>query len=177
MESRKIHIGIDPGVDGFITVFYPDGATKSFEMPKIGKEVDLHALNNVFINLTMDNTLNNVHCVMEDVHSIFGSSANSNFTFGSINGSLKAFLMAHNISHTLVQPKKWQKEMWEGIKLQQKPSSTGKTMKTDTKSMSLIAFKRLFPNIDPRRNGLCKNPDDNKVDSVLLAEYSRRKFD
>lgn len=177
MKSRKVHVGIDPGVTGFITVFYQDGKIDSFPMPKIGKEVDLHALNQIFVNFINNFVLGEIHCVIEDVHAIFGSSAGSNFTFGSINGSLKAFLVAHNIPHTFVQPKKWQKEMWEGVKLQTKPSSTGKTMKIDTKSMSEIAAKRLFPNIDLRKSTRASNSDDNKVDSILLAEYSRRKFD
>ena len=177
MKSRKLHIGIDPGASGFITVFYPDGTNQSFQIPSIGKEIDLYSLNNIFRNLTMDNTLNNIHCVIEDVHAIFGSSAGATFKFGFIAGVLESFLISNSIPYTKVQPKKWQKEMWEGIKLQQKSSSTGKTMVNDTKAMSLIALKRLFPDIDPRKNDRSKNPDDNKVDSILLAEYSRRKFD
>ena len=45
----------------------------------------------------------------------------------------------------------------------------------DTKSTSINAARRLFPNIDLRKNERCTKTDDNKVDSLLMAEYARRK--
>ena len=58
--------------------------------------------------------------------------------------------------------------------------STGvKTVKqykaVDPKPTSINAARRLFPNIDLRKNERCKKIDDNKVDSLLMAEYARRK--
>lgn len=44
----------------------------------------------------------------------------------------------------------------------------------NTKKTSINAAQRLFPNIDFRKNGRCRNIDDNKVDSLLIAEYGRR---
>ena len=46
---------------------------------------------------------------------------------------------------------------------------------TDTKATSMNAAKRLFPDIDFRRNTSCRNLDDNKVDATLICEYGRRK--
>ena len=65
----------------------------------------------------------------------------------------------------LVAPKKWQKEMYEGIR----PDP-------DKKVMSVQAAKRLFPNHDIRRTTKCKKPDDNLTDSLLICEYGRRHF-
>ena len=170
---NKISIGIDPGKDGFICLYMPKDDEFIFkEVPKIGKEVNLQALNGVF------NTIEGLdcHCVIEDVHSVYGSSAKGTFEFGKIVGQLEAFLVAYKIPYTKVQPKKWQKEMWEGVPLQRVPSSTGKTIKTDTKKMSLLAANRLFPKIDLRKSERAKKPDHNKVDSLLICEYCKRKF-
>lgn len=117
-----------------------------------------------------------IHCVIEDVHAKFGSSAKATFSFGYVCGATEAMLIAHDIPYTKVNPKKWQKEMWEGIPVQKKPSSSGKTMVNDTKLMSLMAAKRLFPEVDLRASNRSKIPHDGKVDSLLLAEYCRRKF-
>ena len=80
------------------------------------------------------------------------------------------------IPYTKVQPKKWQKQAWEGIPLIKKPSSTGKTQVTDTKAMSLIAAKRLFPKEDLRATERSKIPHDGKVDSLLMANHCLRNF-
>lgn len=38
-----------------------------------------------------------------------------------------------------------------------------------------MACHRLFPTVDLRRTIKCKNEDDNFADSLLMAEYGRRK--
>lgn len=145
-----------------------------FEFPKIGKNVDLHSLDEIFKGIK--DLGGDLLFIMEDVHAIFGSSAKATFSFGHIVGALEVMLIANSIPFVLVQPKKWQKEMWEGVPLQKKSSSTGKTKVTDTKAMSLIAAKRIFPNEDLRRNSRCKVAHDGKVDSLLIAEYARRNY-
>lgn len=154
-----MNIGIDPGVNGFITVF--DGEWKHYPIPKIGTEVDVNSLSLIFKSLSG-------HAVIEDVHAIFGSSAKATFKFGWITGLLEGFLVANNISFQKVAPKTWQKIMWVGI------PQIKKGTKTDTKAMSEMACKRLFPNINLGRTERCTTVDDNKVDSILLCEYSRR---
>lgn len=176
----KLRIGIDPGKGSFICYF--KGSDAYFEeIPMIGKEIDIQKLDDIIERFNPNNTINgigsgDVMCVLEDVHSIFGSSAGSNWDFGRTNGILEALLVANQVPFTKVAPKKWQSVMWEGIPKQQKPSSTGKTMKTDTKVMSLHAAKRLFPDLDLKRTERCKIADHNKVDALLIAEYCRRKF-
>ena len=118
---------------------------------------------------------------MEEVHALFGSSAKSTFSFGEINGVLKALLIANEIPYTLVQPKIWQNEIWANkdmVVSYKTATRAGKEIKqkvVDTKATSINAARRLFPSIDMRRNERCKRIDDNKVDSLLLAEYGRRK--
>jgi hypothetical protein len=47
--------------------------------------------------------------VIEDVHSIFGSSSKSNFQFGRSLGILEGVVNALDIPYVKVQPKEWQK--------------------------------------------------------------------
>ena len=166
----KYYAAIDPGKNGYISAFDDEGGYYSSSIPLIGKIIDTHQLNEFLVKWK------DAHFVIEDVHSIFGVSSKATFSFGFVCGIIEGLLVANNISFTRVQPKVWQKECWQGVPLQQKPSSTGKTMVTDTKAMSLIAAKRLFPEIDFRDNPRCKNPHDGKVDATLIAEYCRRKF-
>lgn len=171
----KTWLGCDPGKSGFITSIKEGGFIESFAVPKIGKEVDLLELFRLFKNICSSNP-EDIYCVIEDVHAIFGSSAGSTFAFGYITGVIEAFVISNNISYTKVAPKKWQKQLHEGVPNQQKLSSTGKTMVNDTKLMSIMAAKRIFPDVDLRATARCKKPDDNKVDSLLIAEYCRRNF-
>lgn len=172
MENR-LYIGIDPGKNGFISVLQDDA--KSFiPIPLIGKEYDIKELSNIFQFLNKYDT--KVYAVLEDVHAIFGASASATFEFGFGLGLLEALLVANNIPYSKIQPKKWQKQMFEGIPEITKPSSTGKTMKTDTKAMALMAAKRMFPDIDLRATDKCKKPHDGKVDALLMCEYCKRNF-
>lgn len=114
--------------------------------------------------------------ITEDVHSVHGSSAESNFKFGR---NLQAiidvcefmkFITNNGITYRMVQPKEWQKIAWKGMPRVKKKSSTGKTMVNDTKAISLLAAKSIFPSerfILPR----CRVPNDGIVDAALMAHY------
>ena len=171
---EKISIGIDPGKSGFITIFNGNDAPLFIAMPLVKKQIDLSHLAVIFYELKTTNRI--MHCVLEDVHAMFGSAAKATFNFGYICGVLEALLVANRIPYTKVAPKKWQKQMWEGIPLIKKPSTSGKTQVTDTKAMSLLAAKRLFPDVDLRATERSTIPHDGKIDSLLIAEYCRRNF-
>lgn len=172
---EKTYIGIDPGMQGFITAMFPNG---SFEFYSIDEndDLDLHRV----LKSIKDRSWQ-VTAVLEDVHAIFGCSAKSTFNFGEIKGILKGLLVANEIPYTLVQPKTWQGEIWNNqdmIVSYKTIVRAGKEIKqkvVDTKSTSINAARRLFPAIDLRKNERCKKTDDNKVDSLLMAEYARRK--
>jgi hypothetical protein len=171
LDNQKVHIGIDPGKNGGI-FFYEKGSYLFKQIPLIGKEFDVKALSDIFSEYSEYFC----YAVIEDVHSIFGASAGATFDFGFGCGLLEGILVSHGIPYTKVQPKKWQAEMFEGIPLQQKPSSTGKTVQKDTKRMAEMAAKRLFPSIDLRMSDKCKKSHDGKVDALLICEYCKRNF-
>lgn len=176
--------GIDPGKDGALaligdgklvdrwpTPYLPDG---SLDLPEFCKLVsNLPAGCNVFL---------------ERVHAIYGSSATGTFEFGRAWGMAETALVMAKLPYTMVPPKTWQKEAWQGIVEIRKPSTvvetvdkkTGEKVKKekpgaiDTKAMSLLAVKRLFPDADLRRTEKSKKPHEGIVDAILIALYGYR---
>lgn len=171
---KKLYGGIDPGVNGALCLLSKDGDIifrKSFPLLK-NKKLDVFELKKMlteFIPLCS-------HVCLEDVHAIFGSSAGATFNFGWCVGLFEGMLSSCNVPYTLVSPKDWQKEMWQGIDVIKNPSKTGKKMVNDTKATSLVAARRLFPNETFLNTEKCSKPHDGIVDAVLMAEYCRRKM-
>ena len=167
-------MSIDPGSKGFICTQI-DGVFKHYSI----EDNDLYQLSEIMAEIR--SKYDNLVCVIEDVHSIFGSSAKSTFNFGFNKGYLIGLLAANKIPYVLVQPKEWQKVMWSNadmvvtykqIKIKDKMVSK---KVVDTKATSINAAKRLFPTIDFRKSERAKKIDDNKVDATLMSEYARRK--
>lgn len=166
-------MGIDPGQKGFISTF-ADGEWQHYSI----EDNDLLDLARIIRQIKDKHP--EIFCVMEEVHAIFGSSAKSTFSFGYINGALEALLWANEIPFALVQPKKWQAAMWDNRDMVvsfKTINVKGKDVTkkdVNTKQTSINCCRRLFPSMDIRKSERAKNPDDNKVDSILLCEYGRR---
>ena len=169
-----IHIGIDPGksagaiagIDSVGEVIFKQ------EFPKIGKEVDLQALNSI-LQKYYDDYDGNMMVMIEDPGMIFGVSKSSQASLAKNQGHLEGLVVGNMFRYELVKPKVWQKVMWTGVTIQKK--SNGKT--NDTKKTSLLAVKRLFPRTDLTKAGRSVTPHDGIIDAILLAEYSRRTLD
>lgn len=172
IDMSKIYLGIDPGSDGYLAVidngeyrFLPIEDTPMLEIGKfVGEFRDTQCV-----------------AVLEDVHSVFGSSAQGTFNFGLSKGFLLGLLIAHRIPYVLVAPKDWQSGVWinadkEYTTQKQKLKNGGeKTVrKVETKQTSYNAALRLFPDVDFRKSARCTKPHDGKVDALLMAEYGRR---
>lgn len=170
----KLYIGIDVGSKGFISM-QKNGVWDFFSI----EDNDLYQLSEIMHQARQNNR--NIACVIEDVHSVFGSSAKSTFAFGFNKGYLVGLLAANHIPYTLVQPKEWQKEMWQNadmvVTYKEVTIKGKKVSKKDvnTKQTSINACKRLFPTLDLRKSERSKKIDDNKVDSILMSEFARRK--
>lgn len=169
----KYYIGIDPGVKGCISIVDETGKfIESFFLLKNAKNVDTVEISNTLLNLSKYE--DNCHVIIENIHAIFGSSAKGTFNFGFIAGLIEGVIATIGLPYTKVNPKIWQKEMFRGVNVITKPSTTGKIQVIDTKKMSFLASHRIFPTVDLRRTSKCKNEDDNFSDSLLMAEYGRR---
>ena len=194
---NKTYVGIDPGMNGGITILYSDKSPDLFVMPLLEKvEIDVKRIMDMIFYIPI------VHVIIEDVHSVFGASAAANFSFGFGCGSLFTILKLTEVPFTKVSPKQWQKEMWQGVKPVE--INTGKKNKNgtpkykiDTKATSLLAVTRLFPNTNfteekpveyyvnnsqNRKLNRVGNviesksgPHDGIIDALLMAEYGRRK--
>ena len=163
----KTYIGIDVGGKGFITT-QKEGVFSHYSI----EDSDLYQLSEIIGRIRQENE--EITCVIEDVHAIFGSSAKATFQFGLCKGYLLGLLVANHIPYHLIQPKEWQKEIWANAdKVYKYKPDGGKT--TDAKNTSINACKRIFPFLDLRKTPRCKKIDDNKVDSILMSEYARRK--
>lgn len=181
--NYKIAIGIDIGSNGAWAAFVNDKLSYGL-LPYSSDEPDMRAffdhLLELIPKLEDDDDLK-IHAVIEDLHSIFGTSARSNFSFGINNGLIIATLQILEFPFTKVQPKRWQKSMWEGIRPIEIP--TGKKdkkgnpkHKIDTKQTSLIAAQRLFPKETFLATERSKVPNNNIVDAVLMCEFCRRNY-
>ena len=174
------YLGIDPGKIGALVVFDDTKFLAWLIMPKtIENEIDIPLLNKWIQTYTSTNT--EIFCVLEDVHSIFGMSAASNFQFGRGLGILEGVLGANNIEFAKVTPKVWQKEIWKDTT--PIAEETGKKLKSglpqvkiDTKATSLLVAKQLFPDVDFLATKRSSVAHDGWVDAMLITEYCRRKF-
>lgn len=172
----KVRVGIDVGKDGGIAVFLNDKIDLLKVTPNIGNQIDLRSI--VEILQSYNNGVNtDYHVVIEDVHAIGGSAAGATFAFGWSLGILEGILVGLSIPYTKVAPKEWQKSLWMGVKpIYKPPKGESKRKVVDTKATSLLAAQRLFPDTDFRKSDRSIKPHDGIVDSILLAEYCRRKF-
>lgn len=172
--NDRVYLGIDVGSKGFITL----NTGREFKFFSIADN-DAYQLSNILNEIKT--LYPNVVCIMEEIHALYNSAAKATFSFGEINGLLKGLLIANKIPYHLVPPKKWQSEMWDNkdmVVTYKLVTIRGKVVnkkEVNTKQTSFNAAKRIFPEIDFRKTERCKNYDDNKVDSVLLSEYGRRK--
>jgi hypothetical protein len=162
-----MYIGIDPGKDGGIAAIH-ENQLRLHTIPKIGKLVDLHKLKEILEAYTNYGKYDHI-ILLENVHSLPGMSAKSNFAFGENKGQWQGLLVALGLKYQEVAPKAWQKVAWEGIPMMKKSNK-----KTDTKAMSLAAAKRLFPDVDFRRSERATKPHDGLVDATLMAYYMKR---
>lgn len=174
----KYYGAIDPGQRGAMCIIDSNGKITALEALFKDQEVlnfkDLSEMVEILEGM-------NVHFVVEGVHALFGSSASSTWNFGKVCGAIEMALTDRKIAYTKVAPKTWQKEMFQGIKLVTKPSTSKKTEVKDTKAMSYQAVSRIFPEQDfhkvSGKTGKRSTTviDDNLCDAALMAEYCRRK--
>ena len=163
---RKFFIGIDIGKQGAVAIWDGENYIRH-KMPMIKKEVDWHRLHYLLQSYEGFNGM----VVFEKLGVIFGSSKKTAFSMGQQMGAIEMLCVALSMPYTMVPAKTWQAEMFQGVSEIKK---TG-TSKRDTKAMALVACKRLLPEVD-LLFGIAKKPHDGLVDSLLMAEYAKRKF-
>ena len=104
--------------------------------------------------------------MLEDVHSLFGMSAKSNFNFGKNLGIVETLLKLQDIPMEVVQPKLWQKTVGVDIPKEIKGTKRSKAIKTRVAELC----EELYPGckIWGPKGGLM----DGRSDSLMLAHYA-----
>lgn len=186
MRDNCAYIGIDPGKAGFLTVLIKGLEPKFFAMPthkvESGKKTKSGkaAMKSVFHEAGLVDIIRDIHSksigsarfgIIEDVTGRHGWSAQNNFNFGHTTGLQTMILHLLGAEVLKVKPQKWQAQMFAGYEKVMVPSSSGKTMVHDTKATALSVVMNENSNIDWRKSERAREPDDNKIDSFLMAKY------
>lgn len=147
-------LGIDPGKQGGYCLLEQGKKPVYGKYPLLpNDEIDATGL---FETLSK---LKPTHIFLEQVHSIFGTSAKSNFSFGKSVGITETVLFLMKKPLTMVKPKEWQKQVW-----------TGKMVK-NPKINSLTTAMNLFPEESFLATNRSKVPHDGIIDATLIAYY------
>lgn len=147
------YIGVDPGAKGELCLLVPSLNTMYWcscsDPPNYIRDWITFHQKAYHIN----------HIMIEDVHSIFGMSAKSNFTFGYNLGFVTAICKTVGVGVSKVTPKVWQKAI--GVK-----SKGGKLIKEEVAEIA----STLYPRAQMRgpKGGL----QDGKSDSLMIAHYT-----
>ena len=145
--------GIDPGVNGAIAVLDSENPD-SVALLNLKKTT----INNIHNWLHSQLRFRGSEIWVEDIHSMYGMSAKSNFSFGKNLGMVTAVaeLFNHDLPNT-VTPKIWQKYIGVTVK--------GKALK---KQVAKIA-QHIFPQAElhGKRGGLL----DGRSDALMIAYY------
>src|SRR5690349_10164354 len=100
----KIRIGCDPGKQGGIVAITESGTLTMYKTPLVNKEIDINQFKNIIVSVAGElndngNWKDDVLVIVEDVHSIFGAGAKSNFQFGRALGILEGIISSLDIPY------------------------------------------------------------------------------
>jgi hypothetical protein len=156
--------GIDPGTQGALCLLDPWDKTCEF--------IDTPNSKNLWQSLQDIDSWFRIntphHIAIEDVHSMGGMSAKSNFQFGRNLGLVEAVTYLSDCENDIeyVQPKVWQKAC--GIKFPKGSSSR------ERKEITALIAGTLYPNAElyGPKGGL----KDGRADALMIAHYLYLKY-
>lgn len=148
--KNKIFIGVDPGKNGGYSLID-------------GQEIKTFVWNDTDFIATINSLVPEACvCCVEKVGVHRGEGGLGAFTFGKSAGFIEGVLQANKIAYQLVMPQTWKKEFGlSGAK---------------TKEQSVEVCRKLFPTINLLPTSRHKKPHDGMAESLLMAEYARRKM-
>lgn len=159
-------LGIDPGNSGAFVL--TDGRKlKWWNMPlkKEGKNKEVHfdGVHELLWNIQIE--YGQVPTYLERAVPMAMGSKGA-FTYGRGFAAIEIAIELLHLPVTYVEPQKWTKEMHQGISSDLKP-----------KAKSLVALKRLYPNLvrfvpTNTKGALMEGP----IDALLIAGYGLRRY-
>lgn len=157
-----IVMGIDQGLGGAVAVLRAEGpmilATPIIKGKR--KQFDEPGMLQLLQHCRMPEC--EWHAFLESVQPMPDKPVMAAISQGLSDGLWRMALVASGISYTRVNPRKWQNVMLAGV------------AGDDTKQRSILAAKRLFPNVFLRASERCRVDNHNFADALLIAEYGRR---
>ena len=146
-----VYIGIDPGKKGGVATISEDGVkVYQWDDQRFIEDMRQHA-----------NWLDKCVAAVEKVGAMPGQGVTSMFSFGQSYGFILGVLAAFGIPYQLVSPATWKREF--GLLKSQKQGSVD-------------VCKRLFPGVNLLPTERCRKESDGMAESLLIAEYARRKM-
>lgn len=147
-----ISIGIDPGKSGGYAVLQ-DGR---IFVARVWDDVGFISA----MQYVADQPVSTIRVALEKVGAMPHQGVTSMFSFGTSYGFIQGVLQAYGIPYQLVPPGVWKREF--GL--------------SSDKQKSIDVCRRLFPDANLLATPRCKKPSDGISESLLLAEYARRKL-
>jgi len=152
-----IIIGIDPGINGAISVLENKKILEVYDTPTMidGKK-NKRQINSAQVTSIIKERLNNgkeVVVVVEHVNAMPGQGVTSMFNFGQSFGVIKGICAALSLPIYFVRPTKWKKHF--------------NLIKTN-KDASRTKVIEVYPEIS---NKLHRKKDSNRADAILIALY------
>lgn len=152
---QKISVGVDPGKDGGVSIIWEDYSVTSVPWS-----------NNDYIELMNEVKSKSVYeklpmvCCVEKVGAMPGQGVTSMFNFGKSAGFIEGVLQVLRVPYQLIAPREWKKEF--GL--------------NSNKQKSVEVCRKLFPKVSLKRTERCKKDHDGMAESLLMAEYAKRKL-
>lgn len=163
-------IGVDPGAKGAICLLGPSGDVSFSPTPNVTRLKE--SVEEIFTWLAVGPIPFRVG--IEDVHSIYGMSAKSNFQFGRNIGLIECLVhltSTHPVEY--IQPKQWQAGV--GIKFEY-PSGMSSTAKSNLRKRRVAEVAHsLYPQAElfGKRGGLL----DGRSDALMIAHYLKLTYE
>ena len=152
-----IIIGIDPGINGAISVVENKKILEVYDTPtmidgkKNKRQINSAQVTNIIKERQKNN--NEVIVVVEQVNAMPGQGVTSMFNFGQSFGVIKGICAALNLPIYFVRPSKWKKHF--------------NLIKTN-KDASRTKVIEVYPEISSK---LHRKKDSNRADAILIAVY------
>ena len=151
-----IYIGVDPGSkSGAYAVLGSDNSVKVYPWDN-----DRFISHMRGLTIMRDLDSERVVAVVEKVNAMPKQGVSSTWVFAENFGYIQGVLHAFGIPYQLVPPRVW-KKMYS---------------LTSDKTQSIEVCHRLFPDVSLKRTERSRVNDNNFAESVLIAEYARRKM-
>ncbi len=152
-----IYIGIDPGLSGALAIIAPGDHIFIHDTPIVKSNGKSQYLIRNMVEIFESLHLTAGCCIgIEQVHAMPKQGVSSMFRMGEGLGIWKGIVAALGYSYEMITPKRWKKEMMQGM---------GKD-----KGASIIKAKQLFPNAD-----IHLKKHDGRAEALLLAYYMKLK--